>query len=578
LEVDMYSFKDLRKAFKYTIDGKEYRLAILGNCATQFFATAVQGYARIEDINMSVYDADYNQIDAQLLDGHSEVYSYNSDYILLWLATDKLYEEFLDMPITDRSGFASGYIEKIKGYWELVSKYSQAKVLQMNFTEINDKVLGQYSAKVDTTFTYQIRRLNYLLEEAMRENANVYPVDLLSVQIRLGQAEYYDAKFYYSAKMCVSTNALPYVADAVVSVIRSMSGMIKKCIICDLDNTLWGGVIGDDGINNIEIGELGRGHVFTNLQRWLKQLKENGIILCVCSKNNEDIAKEPFEKHEEMVLRLSDISLFVANWEDKASNIKMIQESLNIGMDSIVFIDDNTFERNLVREMVPEITVPELPDNPEHYLEYLQSLNLFDTVSYTGETADRTAQYKAEFERRKSEATFDSIDEYLMSLDMVGEAKPFEENRYSRIAQLTQRSNQFNLRTVRYTEDEVRKVAEDDRCLTIYYTLRDKFGDHGLVGVVIGKRLDEKTLFIDTWLMSCRVLKRGMEEYIVNRIVDKANDNGYTVIEAEYIPTRKNSMVKDIYTKMGFEQVSENYYRLNVGDYKYKNIYITEEE
>jgi FkbH-like protein len=485
----MYNFKDLRMASKSIIDAKEYKLAILGNCATQFFAVSVQGCAKLSGINLSVYDADYNQIDAQLLDEQSDVYSYDPACILLWLATDKLYEEFLDMPLADRSGFATGYIEKIKCYWGLVSKYSQAKVLQMNFTEIDDKVLGQYSAKVDTTFTYQIRRLNWLLEEAMRENSNVYPVDLLSVQISLGQTAYYDAKFYYSAKMCVSTNALPYVAEAVVSVIKSMSGMIKKCIICDLDNTLWGGVIGDDGINNIEIGELGRGHVFTNLQRWLKQLKENGIILCICSKNNEDIAKEPFEKHEEMVLRLSDISLFVANWDDKASNIRMIQESLNIGMDSIVFIDDNPFERNLVREMIPEITVPELPEDPAHYLEYLQSLNLFDTVSYTGEIADRTAQYQAEFERKKSETTFASIDEYLKSLEMVGEAKPFEESRFSRIAQLTQRSNQFNLRTIRYTEDEVRKAAEDAGYLNIYYTLRDKFGDHGLVGVVIGKRL-----------------------------------------------------------------------------------------
>ena len=403
----------------------------------------------------------------------------------MWLATDKLYEEFLDMSLDERNTFADLWIRKIKSYWSMIATNSKAKIIQMNFSEIDDKVLGQYSAKVDVTFVYQIRKLNFLLEESMRENAKVYPVDLLTIQIKLGQNFFYDPTFYYQAKMSVSTNALPYISNAVVDVLKSMTGKIKKCIIIDLDNTLWGGVIGDDGINNIEIGELGRGHVFTNFQRWLKQLKEYGIILCVCSKNNEKVAKEPFEKHEEMVLRLSDISLFVANWNDKASNIKMIQESLNIGLDSIVFIDDNPFERNLVKQMMPEITVPDMPEDPAHYLGYLQSLNLFDTVSYTGTAADRTKQYQAEFERRKLEATFESIDDYLKSLKMIGEAKPFEESKFSRIAQLTQRSNQFNLRTVRYTEDEIKRIASDDHYLTLYYNLKDKFGDHGLVGVII---------------------------------------------------------------------------------------------
>ena len=193
-----------------------------------------------------------------------------------------------------------------------------------------------------------------------------------------------------------------------------MSGKIKKCVILDLDNTLWGGVIGDDGLAGIEIGELGKGHVFSNFQRWLKQLKDYGIILAICSKNEEDTAKEPFEKHDEMVLSLSDISLFVANWNDKASNIKMIQESLNIGMDSIVFLDDNPFERNLVKEKLPEIEVPELPEDPALWLVFLQKQNYFDTASYTAEGSDRTKLYQAEYERKRLEQTFETIDDYLL--------------------------------------------------------------------------------------------------------------------------------------------------------------------
>ena len=278
-----------------------------------------------------------------------------------------------------------------------------------------------------------------------------------------------------------------------------------------------------------------------------------------------------------MVLRLSDISLFVANWNDKASNIRLIQESLNIGMDSIVFVDDNPFERNLVRDLLPEVEVPELPTDPALYLEYLQSCNYFETASFTGSGSDRTKLYQAEFERRKLEMTFDSIDDYLKSLKMVGEAKPFDETKFSRIAQLTQRSNQFNLRTIRYTESEIQQIASDDRYLTLYYTLRDKFGDHGLVAVVIMEKKTEQELFVDTWLMSCRVLKRGMEEYIVNCLIRTAKKNGFKTVVGEYIPTAKNSMVKDIYQTMGFCRTDENRYKIDVDHYKEKKVYITEE-
>ena len=574
----MYKFRELQKSAKKEISGKEVKLAVLGNCATQFFSESIQGYGKLSGLNLNVYDTDYNQIDAQLLDENSEVYTFNPDYILIWIATDKIYEEFLEMDITGKLKFAELYAQKVEYYWSLIINKSKAKIIQLNFTEINDKALGNYSCKVESTFCYQVRKLNYLLQEAMSKNGNVYPVDLLSLQLQIGTKELYYAPLYYNAKMCVDMKALPYVAKAVIDVLLALTGKIKKCIVCDLDNTLWGGVIGDDGLGGIEIGELGRGHAFTNLQLWLKQLKECGIILTVCSKNNEDTAKEPFEKHEEMVLKLDDISLFVANWNDKASNIRMIQESLNIGMDSLVFLDDNPFERNLVKQMIPEIEVPDLPEDPSLYLEFLQNQNYFETASFSGDGADRTKQYQAEFERKKLEMTFESIDEYLKSLEMVGEAKPFEPVRYARIAQLTQRSNQFNLRTIRYTEGDIEKIARDNKYLTLYYTLKDKFGDHGLVSVVILEKKGMDELFINTWLMRCRVLKRGMEEFIMNAIFDTAKSHGFKKISAEYIPTPKNKMVEKIYETMGFNNIGDNYYELDVVEYRNKKNYITMEE
>lgn len=570
----MYSFKELKKARQLDIQGKQYKLAVLGNCATQFLAMSILGCAKLEQINLEVFDADYNQIDAQLLNPVSETYNFKPDYILLYIASEKIYEEFMQTELSLRDDFADNMMNKIQHYWSLISNYSEAKILQMNFVEINDKILGNYSAKIQSAFIYQIRKLNYLLQEAMSKRDNVYPVDLLALQIQQGTNQLFNQALYYSSKVTIDLDALPYVASAVVDILKAMQGKIKKCVILDLDNTLWGGVIGDDGVAGIEIGEYGRGHAFTDFQLWLRQLKDRGILLAVCSKNDETVAKEPFEKNDEMVLKLSDFSVFVANWQDKASNIKWIQKALNLGMDSFVFIDDNPFERNLVKTLIPEITVPALPEDPAEYLRYIQNSNLFETISYSNEDRERTGQYQAEFKRKELEEKFETIDDYLRNLEMIGEVRKFEDMSCPRIAQLTQRSNQFNLRTVRYTEADIRAIAQSDEYIPLYYTLKDKFGEHGIVAVVIMKKESDKTLFIDTWLMSCRVLKRGMEEFVVNEFVKWAKESNYKQIKGEYIPTAKNGMVKEIYSTMGFTTTTENQYKLNIDDYKEKNTYI----
>ncbi len=573
----MYSFKELRKAAKNNVIGEEIRMAILGNSATQFLTTSILGRAKLAGINLHIFEADYNQIEMQLLDSDSETYKYNPNYILLWLSTDKLYEEYLNVSLGERERFAQNCMNRMSSIWCAVEKRTNAKILQFNFSELNDFVLGQYSTKIEASFIYQIRKLNYLLNEAMQGNTNIYPIDLLSIQNYYGMGEFYDPVFYYSAKMAVSTKVLPDIAESVIGVLQAGAGKIKKCVILDLDNTLWGGVIGDDGINNIEIGELGRGHAYTNLQRYLKELKEYGIILAVCSKNNEEIAKEPFEKHEEMVLHLEDISIFVANWEDKVTNIKLIQETLNIGMDSIVFLDDNPFERELVKKYLPEVTVPDLPEDASEYLTYIQNLHLFETVSYTGNGQDRTQLYQQEYERNREKQEFSSINDYLDNLQMIGETLPFEESKYSRIAQLTQRSNQFNLRTIRYSEEDIKRIAESPEYETIYFTLKDKYGDYGLVSVVILKRINDEDVFVDTWLMSCRVLKRGMEEFVMNQLMKLVCEKSYKKVLAEYIPTQKNKMVSDIYDKLGFSRISDHKYELIIDDYKVCNTYVKEE-
>ena len=561
-------FAELEKNCKKSTDTCTdfYSLAILGNCATQHLAKAIKGYAYEEKIALHVFDADYNQIDAQVMDNNSELYQMTPDFTLFWLCTEKLYEAFCQS--TNRSDFANQIIMYLEGYWNRVNQQYKTTILQFNFTQIDDRIFGNYGNKTPDSFLFQIRKLNYLLMEKCTQYKNVFIIDIEYLQQIYGEDGIKENKMYYIAKMPLSTKILPEVAKQTIDVIKAMKGKMKKCVILDLDNTLWGGVIGDDGLENIQIGELGLGHAFSEFQMWLKELQKRGIILAVCSKNEEVVAKEPFLHHPEMVLHMEDIAMFVANWEDKASNIKKIQDTLNIGMDSIVFFDDNPFERNLVKSMIPDITVPDLPEDPSQYLEYVKLLNLFETAAYSETDKNRTKQYQEEIGRVNLQKQFSSYSEYLESLEMVAEAKPFDKFHFSRIAQLTQRSNQFNLRTVRYTEQEIEQLAKEKEHLTLYFTLKDKFGDYGLISVVVLDKQPENTLFISEWLMSCRVLKRGMEEFILDEIIRTAEENGFKKVIGEYIRTPKNNMVSELYKKMGFHEVEKDRYEVNVTEYR----------
>ena len=569
------SFVELKKnAKKDMSDLKECKVAILGNCSTQHLATALKGYGYKENYNLNIFDSDYNQIDSQIMDDDSELYQHNPEFVLIYMSAEKLYEQFCDMNLESRAEFADIIIQKISNYWATLNNKIKTNIIQFNFIEIDDRIFGNYANKTPNSFIYQLRKLNFNLMELSSNTKNAFIVDLSTIQNFYGRENVYDDKLYYIAKMPLSTNILPEVAKQVVDVIKTLHGKLKKCVILDLDNTLWGGVIGDDGLKSIQIGELGLGHAFSEFQMWLKELKNRGILLAICSKNNEDTAKEPFEKHPEMVLRLDDISMFVANWENKASNIKNIQATLNIGMDSMVFIDDNPFERNLVRGMIPDITVPELPEDPALYLSYLKSLNLFETASYSENDKDRTKQYQAQAQRVTMQNSFENFDEYLKSLEMVATAHKFDEFEIPRISQLTQRSNQFNLRTIRYTEAEIEEICKDDKYFTLSFSLKDKFGDYGLISVVIMEKQDDKTLFLNTWLMSCRVLKRGMEEFIINKVIETAKENGFKKVIGEYIKTPKNSMVENIYSKLGFADLGNGKFEADVNKFKENKTFI----
>jgi FkbH-like protein len=528
------------------------RLALLGDSATQFLARAIKAYGYGEKINFEVYEADFDQLNSEILDPNSELYHSQPEFIVLYLSAEKLLDRFAATAIGGREDFARQTLAEIENWWTAVARSSRAKIIQLNFIEINDAVFGHFASKVPSSFPFQVKKLNFELMQLAQKQKHVFLADVASLSNQAGYANTHDPRLYATAKVAFALDFLPAVAKAITDIVKAVSGSVMKCLVLDLDNTLWGGVIGDDGMENIQVGDLGIGHAYDHLQRWAKELQRRGIILAVCSKNNEDTAKKPFQEHPDMILRLEDIAVFVANWDNKVDNLKRIQATLNIGFDSMVFLDDNPFERNLVREHLPAVTVPELPEDPAMYVAYLCGLNLFETASFSEEDLQRTQQYQAEAARTDFQKSFTSIDGYLGSLDMVSAVKPFDDFSLPRVAQLTQRSNQFNLRTIRYTVADIDRLRQAGDHVTLSFQLEDKFGDHGLIGLIILKQLDGTTAFIDTWIMSCRVLKRGMEEFIVNQMVREARARGLKRLLGEYIPTSKNGMVGNLYRDLGF--------------------------
>lgn len=571
----MKSFTQLKKNLKRDCATfKTVRIALLGDTATQFLVQAIKGCAYEAELNADVWEADFNQIDRQIFDPESELFSFQPEIVILFQSSHKLLGKFNKFSAEEKGNLAQTQAEQVSTYYSILSERLKCKVIFYNLPEIDDCIFGSYATKIGHSFIFQLRRLNMFLMEFAQNTTDFYLCDLSFVQNLLGKKSFFQPSIYVNTEMVLSLDALPYVAYRTIDIISALNGKFKKCLILDLDNTLWGGVIGDDGIENIQIGSLGIGKAFTEFQYWIKALKQRGIILAVCSKNTESVAKEPFEKHPDMVLRLDDISVFMANWETKVDNIRHIQRILNIGFDSMVFLDDNPFERNIVRENIPEICVPELPEDPAEYLEQLYSLNLFETVSVSADDEKRTQQYQTEAKRVALQQTFVNENEFLQSLNMQSLVEGFTAFNTPRVAQLTQRSNQFNLRTVRYTEGDVKVLSNSDKHFCFAFSLADKFGDHGLISVVILEKENNETLFIDTWLMSCRVLKRGMENFVTNILVEFARENGFAKLKGEYLATAKNEMVKDHYLRLGFEP-EENHWIMTVKNYQLKECFIT---
>jgi len=534
------------------------RVAVLGSCTTHYYAGVLRGLGRAAGFPLVTYEPDYNTVHQTVLDEHSPLYSFRPDFVVFLTAVQGLRNTLLSTDRSKRAQVADGEADQLVSLVRRVSQISGATVVINEFVAPYERAWGNFSARVDGSLAGVVHRVNERLRNTAAESANVYTVDCDYVASWLGKRTWFDERLWFYSKSFCHPEALPHVAGQAIDIFRAARGNVVKCVALDLDDVLWGGTIGDDGVDGIRLGDLGEGEgeAYVQFQLWLKELRARGIILGVCSKNDEEKARWPFREHRSMVLRESDISCFIANWNDKAENLRDMAKYLNIGLDSLVFLDNSAFERNLVRELVPETCVPELPADPADYIPYLESLNLFETTHVSDEDLRRSDFYRENVLREDEQQKFTSVDEYLASLRAHSIFERFDDHHLPRITQLVQRTNQFNLTTIRHSADDLKQFANDPEYFPFYTTLEDRFGDNGLISVVIGKR-EGTRLDIVTWLMSCRVISRRVEDFVLDQLVDAARTAEISELRGQYVPTPKNSLVSKHYEKLGFRLIEE---------------------
>jgi len=553
-------------------------VAILSDAATQLLVPLLRELFRRAGLAAEIYEAPFAAIELEAFNAASDFYAFRPEVVVLLNATQALRSSFFQHSAP--RDFVDETESRMVGVWDAIRSNSNALILQSTYVAPYERLFGNYDPKLATSWTTAVAELNRCLVASSRERNSVLINDVDAIASWVGRRTWFDERFWDLAKSFCAADHLPSIARNITDIVLAARGRVVKCVVLDLDNTLWGGVVGDDGVDGIQISAHGEGESFHRFQSFLLNLKKRGILLCVCSKNEFAAAIKPFEEHPEMVLRKDDVTIFVANWDNKAENIKRIRETLEIGYDSIVFLDDNPFERDTVRSLLPDVIVPELPEDPADYVKALSELNLFETTNVSLEDGARANLYRAEFARRSAASTFSNFGEYLASLNMMIELERFESSRLGRIAQLLQRSNQFNLTTHRYNERQCEDLMLDTKCMPLYASLRDRFGDHGLISVIVARPdMAKRALQITDWLMSCRVLARGVEEYLMNYVVQQAYENDLDLIIGTYIPTAKNAMVKDFFAKFGFEKVEESpdgiaHWQLRVFDYQPRRTYI----
>jgi FkbH-like protein len=551
-------YSSLRKLRKYLIKpgSESLRIAVLGGPTTLQLVELLEVFLAGAGISATILQCEYGLFRQEILAPSDKLDQFKPQVV--FLATSS--RDVVRCPdVTNGNDEVSALLEaEVSDWlrlWTLANERWGATVIQNTFDPPPWDTLGHFAVRHRSASTNWLERLNAAFAE--RAPSFVVLHDLRQLVLAQGASQWFDPRFYLEAKMPCGPECLVIYAHSVISLLRSIVGKSKKVLVLDLDNTIWGGTVGDLGAEGIQFGQgSSEGEAFLAFQQYAKDLHGRGVLLAVCSKNDEEKALEPFESRSDMVIRLSDIACFVANWRDKAENLRDIANRLSLGIDSLVFVDDNPAERALVRRLLPQVAVPDMPEDPAGYIQALACQRYFETTSFTQEDARRNEYYVQSAKREAMASRVEDLEVFLASLEMRARVEPVGRLNIDRVTQLVNKTNQFNLTTRRYTHSEVQAIATDPAMTTLVISLRDNLGDSGLISVLF-LRKDSDKLVIETWLMSCRVLKRGVEHLALDLVAQKATILGCQYILGTYIPSEKNGMVKNLYSELGFEASGE---------------------
>ena len=528
-----------------------FRLGIISNATSHFMVPALIATAARYGIALECIEANYGQIMQEALAADSTINRARPDAVLVALDHRGL---ALDVPLGDARAVetvVAGALDELRVVRDALRKQSGASCIFQTLARPVEGTFGSLDLALPGTRRNVIDVFNRSLAADLAGKEDLL-LDVGGLAETVGLSAWHDPSLWNIGKIPFANVFLPIYADLTCRLIAAMRGKSRRCLVLDLDNTLWGGVIGDDGLEGIVLGQGDPlGEAFMEIQSTALALRQRGIVLAVSSKNNDETARLPFQNHPEMLLRENHVAVFQANWNDKASNIQAIADELSLGLESLVFLDDNPAERRLVRDRLPEVAVPELPEDPALYTRTLLAAGYFEAVTFSPEDQKRADFYQDNARRVALQRATGDLTAYLESLNMTITFQPFDGVGRARIAQLISKSNQFNLTTRRYSEAQVGEIEADPNCFTLQVRLVDTFGDNGMISVIICRR-DANDWLIDTWLMSCRVLGRCVEQAVLQELVGYARSLGVDRIVGVYRPTERNRLVEDHYAKLGF--------------------------
>ena len=533
------------------------KIAILGGSTTAEIRSILELFLLDQGIEPAFYESEYNSYWQDVMFENPALLSFRPDIIYIHTTSRNLRQlpKMTDSPETVEHKLAEEY-ESFRVMWEKIAQTFHCPVIQNNFERPSLRLMGNKDVSDIHGKSNFVTRLNQKFYEYAQNHPDFYINDIDFLSACFGLEKWNDPIYWHMYKCAPAIPAVPELAFNTANIIKSIFGRNKKALVLDLDNTLWGGIVGEDGADGIEIGqETAAGQLYSEFQSYLRELQSLGVLLTIDSKNDMENALAGLNRPDS-VLKPEDFLIIKANWEPKDRNLKEIAEELNIGTDVLVFVDDNPAERHIVRSQVPDAAVPEIGE-PQDYLRTLDRSGFFEVTALSEDDLKRGEMYKANFQRTRQQAAFADYRQYLLSLEMKAEIKPFSSLYMARIAQLTNKSNQFNLTTRRCSEAELTQISADPNYITLYGKLTDKFGDNGVVSIVFGHK-EGDVFHIDLWLMSCRVLKRDMEFAMMDELVRRCRAAGVRTIRGYYFPTKKNGMVRDFYGLHGFVKVSED--------------------